>query len=139
DADRAVLDRTGIRALRREPEFRTPLPKPGWSLEAADDGAPDAWAEAEARREEGARVADPRLCYACKQHFTELHHYYDQLCPPCAELNWHKREQTADLRGRVVVVTGGRVEIGYQAATKLLRAGAEVLVVTRFHRYAARR
>src|SRR5215470_20398205 len=28
DADRAILDQTGIRALRKEPVFRTPLPKP---------------------------------------------------------------------------------------------------------------
>ena len=139
DADRALLDRTGIRALRREPVFRTPLPRPEWSLEASDDGEPDEWAEAEARREEGARVADARLCYVCKTHFHELHHFYDQMCPPCAELNWHKREQTADLRGRVVLITGARVKIGYQAAIKLLRAGAEVLVATRFPRDAARR
>ena len=47
--------------------------------------------------------------------------------------------QTADLRGRVVLVTGARVKIGYQAAIKLLRAGAEVIVATRFPRDAARR
>jgi NAD(P)-dependent dehydrogenase (short-subunit alcohol dehydrogenase family) len=138
-ADRALLDRTGIRTLRREPVFPTPLPRPEWTLEASEDGEPDAWAEAEARREEGARVADARLCYACKTHFHELHHFYDQMCPRCAELNWRKREQTADLRGRVMLVTGARVKIGYQAAMKLLRAGAEVIVATRFPRDAARR
>jgi NAD(P)-dependent dehydrogenase (short-subunit alcohol dehydrogenase family) len=138
-ADRSLLDQTGIRALRREPVFRTPLPKPSWPLELADDNEPDEWAEAEARREEGARVADARLCYVCKSHFHELHHFYDQLCPPCAELNFAKREQTADLRGRTVLITGGRVKIGYQAAVKLLRAGADVIVATRFPRDAARR
>jgi NAD(P)-dependent dehydrogenase (short-subunit alcohol dehydrogenase family) len=139
EADRTLLDGTGIRALRREPVFRTPLPKPEWPLELAEDGAGDEWAEAEARREEGARVADARLCYVCKDHFHELHHFYDQLCPACAELNFAKREQSADLRGRVVLVTGARVKIGYQAAVKLLRAGADVLVATRFPRDAARR
>ena len=142
DADRALLDGTGIRALRREPVFRTPLPKPEWSLEASEDGAEDAWAEAEARREDGTgapRVETARLCYVCKTHFHELHHFYDQMCPPCAELNWQKREQTADLRGRVVLITGARVKIGYQAAVKLLRAGANVIVATRFPRDAARR
>src|SRR5215475_2070671 len=131
-ADRAQLDRTGIRALRKEPVFRTPLPKPEWSLEASEDGEPDEWAEAEASRAEGARVADARLCYVCKTHFHDLHHFYDQMCPACAELNWQKREQSADLRGRTVLVTGARVKIGYQAAVKLLRAGADVLVATRF-------
>jgi NAD(P)-dependent dehydrogenase (short-subunit alcohol dehydrogenase family) len=153
EADRALLDQTGIRALRREPVFRTPLPKPEWALEAAipgmgagegadgegDTADADAWAEAEARRADGARVADARLCYVCKRHFHELHHFYDQMCPACAELNYRKREQTADLHGRVVLVTGGRVKIGYQAAVKLVRAGAEVIVATRFPRDAARR
>jgi NAD(P)-dependent dehydrogenase (short-subunit alcohol dehydrogenase family) len=143
DADRALLDQTGIRALRREPVFRTPLPKPAdMELDAPirdDEGEPDEWAEAEANRSEGARVADARLCYVCKTHFTELHHFYDQMCPPCAELNYAKRTETADCRGRVVLITGARVKIGYQAAIKLLRAGADVIVATRFPRDAARR
>ncbi len=172
EADRAVLDQTGIRALRKEPVFRTPLPRPQMALDAPvrDDAEPDAWAAAEARRADdaeaaapgleagseadaeadaenehddrpraGARVETARLCYVCKTDFHELHHFYDQMCPPCAELNYAKREQTADLRGRVMLVTGARVKIGYQAAMKLLRAGAEVIVATRFPRDAARR
>ncbi|HEY5922097.1 MAG TPA: SDR family oxidoreductase [Kofleriaceae bacterium] len=142
EADRAILDQTGIRALRREPVFRTPLPKPQWTaLDAPlrDDEGDDEWAAAEARREEGARVEHPRQCYVCKIEFHELHHFYDQMCPPCAELNFAKREQTADMRGRVALVTGARVKIGYQAAVMLLRAGAEVIVATRFPRDAARR
>ena len=170
EADRAALDQTGIRALRKAPVFRTPLPRPAMPLDAPvrDGGGPgapdardardardagdagdagdacDAWAEAEARRAEGAvprgaRVEAARLCYVCKTEFHELHHFYDQLCPPCAELNYRKRAQTADLRGRVALVTGGRVKIGYQAAIKLLRAGAEVVVATRFPRDCARR
>jgi len=146
DADRAILDQTGIRALRREPVFRTPLPKPADMLldEPIRDEVElvDAWAAAEARREEAAdapRVELGRMCYVCKTSFHELHHFYDQMCPACAELNWQKRNQTADLRGRVALVTGARVKIGYQAAMFLLRAGAEVLVATRFPRDAARR
>lgn len=145
DADRALLDQVGIRALRREPVFRAPLPKPEWTaLDAPlrDDEGEDAWARAEARREdrsEGVRVETARLCYVCKASFHELHAFYDQMCAACAEENFAKREQTADLRGRVALVTGGRVKIGYQAALKLLRAGADVLVATRFPRDAARR
>jgi NAD(P)-dependent dehydrogenase (short-subunit alcohol dehydrogenase family) len=145
DADRAVLDQTGIRALRKEPVFRTPLPRPAMALDAPvrDDAEPDAWAQAEARRADAPgdapRVETARLCYVCKTEFHELHHFYDQMCPPCAALNYAKRDQTADLRGRVALVTGARVKIGYQAAMKLLRAGAEVIVATRFPRDAARR
>ena len=75
----------------------------------------------------------------CKKHFTEVHHFYDQMCPPCAELNFAKRTETADLRGRVALLTGGRVKIGYQAGIKLLRAGASLIVSTRFPRDATPR
>ncbi|TWQ49590.1 SDR family oxidoreductase, partial [Xanthomonas vasicola] len=77
--------------------------------------------------------------YVCKQKFTELHHFYDQMCPACAELNFFKRTETADLRGRIALLTGGRVKIGYQAGLKLLRAGAELIVTTRFPRDSAAR
>ncbi|HEY1814146.1 MAG TPA: SDR family NAD(P)-dependent oxidoreductase [Kofleriaceae bacterium] len=157
DADRARLDQLGIRALRREPVFRTPLPKPTFAaLDAPvrDDEGDDPWAAAEARRPEpgasgeaasGGRADDDtrvelaRMCYVCKREFNELHFFYDQLCPECAAFNYAKREQTADLRGRVALITGARVKIGYQAAILLLRAGAAVIVATRFPRDAARR
>src|SRR5439155_15801784 len=86
-----------------------------------------------------ARVGDLVHCYVCKQKYTEVHHFYDQLCPTCAELNFAKRTETADLRGRVALLTGGRVKIGYQAGIKLLRAGASVIVTTRFPRDSAAR
>lgn len=59
--------------------------------------------------------------------------------PTCAELNFFKRTETADLRGRVALLTGGRVKIGYQAGLKLLRSGAELIVTTRFPRDSAAR
>src|SRR6185369_1346383 len=43
------------------------------------------------------------------------------------------------LRGRVALLTGGRVKIGYQAGLKLLRAGARLIVTTRFPRDSAAR
>eukprot|EP00913_Durusdinium_trenchii_P035809 g33508.t1 len=60
------------------------------------------------------------------------HHFYHQLCPRCADHNWEKRHQTADMNGMVCVVTGGRVRIGYRIVLKLLRAGAFVLTTTRY-------
>ena len=69
--------------------------------------------------------------------YTTIHHFYDQLCPACAELNFRKRTELADLRGRVALLTGGRVKIGYQAGIKLLRAGAQLIVTTRFPRDSA--
>ncbi|HSU92956.1 MAG TPA: SDR family oxidoreductase, partial [Gemmatimonadaceae bacterium] len=55
------------------------------------------------------------------------------------QLNFVKRTELADLRGRVALLTGGRVKIGYQAGLKLLRAGARLIVTTRFPRDSAAR
>ncbi len=80
-----------------------------------------------------------QACYVCKQQYTELHFHYDSMCPPCADRNWLKRTATADLSGRVALVTGARVKIGYEIALFLLRAGCRVIATTRFACDAARR
>ena len=73
-----------------------------------------------------------RDCYVCKQPFAKVHRYYDSMCEPCGDFNYAKREQSADLSGQYALITGARVKIGYQASLKLLRAGAHVIVTTRF-------
>ena len=50
-----------------------------------------------------------RNCYICKSDFRKVHPFYDSLCGECAEFNWEKREQTADLAGRTALLTGSRV------------------------------
>ncbi len=84
-------------------------------------------------------VIEPQHCYVCKRRYVELHHFYDQLCCTCGEFNYAKRTESADLGGRVALLTGGRVKIGYQAGIKLLRAGARLVVTTRFPRDCAAR
>ncbi len=86
-----------------------------------------------------ANLSNRRHCYVCKRKYATIHYFYDQLCPACAEFNFAKRTELADLRGRVALLTGGRVKIGYQAGLKLLRAGAELIVTTRFPRDSAAR
>ena len=54
-------------------------------------------------------------------------------------MNFAARTELADLRGRVALLTGGRVKIGYQAGLKLLRSGARLIVTTRFPHNAASR
>jgi len=128
--EEAVLHQTGIRELRRRPVFTTPniFPPEGFVQNDTEDNQPEI-------RES----IEPQHCYVCKQKYTRIHHFYDQLCPDCAEFNFAKRTETADLRGRVALLTGGRVKIGYQAGLKLLRAGASLIVTTRFPRDSAKR
>jgi NAD(P)-dependent dehydrogenase (short-subunit alcohol dehydrogenase family) len=121
--DEEALHKTGIRELRRKPVFTTPNVFPPRQLAAPERPA--------------AQVEDH--CYVCKEKYAELHHFYDQLCPRCAALNFGKRTELADLRGRVALLTGGRVKIGYQAGLKLLRCGASLVVTTRFPRDSAAR
>jgi NAD(P)-dependent dehydrogenase (short-subunit alcohol dehydrogenase family) len=90
-------------------------------------------------KKDEAELHYPRSCYVCKRRFTRLHQFYDQLCPDCAALNWEKRNQVADLRGRVVLLTGCRVKIGFECGLKLLRCGATVIATTRFPHDCARR
>jgi len=78
------------------------------------------------------QLNERRACYICKGRYRDLHHFYDALCPMCATLNFHKRHQTASLTGKVAVVTGARVKIGFHAALKLLRAGCSVVATSRF-------
>ncbi|WP_457383273.1 SDR family NAD(P)-dependent oxidoreductase [Rhodanobacter sp. TND4EL1] len=132
EAEESVLNQTGIRALRRRPVFTTP------NLFAPEnfqphDVAPDL---------DGAQPREsiePKHCYVCKKKYSTIHFFYDQMCPDCAAFNYAKRNELADLSGRVALLTGGRVKIGYQAGLKLLRAGAELIVTTRFPRDSAAR
>ncbi|WP_198145109.1 SDR family NAD(P)-dependent oxidoreductase [Microscilla marina] len=73
-----------------------------------------------------------RNCYSCNTPYQKAHPFYHRLCPACAELNYTCRSLAPDLRGRKVILTGGRVKIGYAAALKLLRCGAELTLTTRF-------
>src|SRR6188768_3053776 len=114
--DRKAIEQAGLRVQRRSPVF-APLwlepPKP----EDID---------------ERPLLNKERDCYICKQPFAKVHRYYDSMCEPCGDFNYAKRGQSADLSGHYALVTGARVKIGYQAALKLLRAGAHVIVTTRF-------
>lgn len=81
----------------------------------------------------------PRPCYICKEPFTRLHHFYDKMCGRCAKVNFDKRYQSANLSGKIALVTGARIKIGYEICLKLLRAGCMVIATSRFPRDAADR
>ena len=115
--DRAIKEGTGRVRLDPDPEYIPPK-----------EGLP-----------EGSTLIRPNHCYICKQAYHDVHFFYHQLCPACAEVNHEKRMQSADLTGRYAILTGGRIKIGFEIALKLLRAGAHVVVTTRFPEDAAQR
>ena len=121
--DRKVMDQAGLRIQRRSPVYA-----PLWLERPKPDGL-----------NEGPEYRQERACYVCKKPFAVRHRYYDSLCVACGDFNYAKREQTADLSGHYALVTGARVKIGFQASLKLLRAGAHVIVTTRFPIDAAER
>ncbi len=127
--DRAARSMTGIRKAREQAVFTAPENV----LLAA---GPTSSADSEKETNE---LKSPRNCYVCKVEFTRLHFFYDSMCAKCAELNYQKRFQTASLAGQVAVITGGRLKIGYHATTMMLRAGARVVMSTRFPIDAAQR
>ena len=139
----AVKHESGIRALRRQPTFTTPnvfAPKNFIPQDIHEPVKALGTGEAEAEeRDERRELIESQHCYICKNHYTTLHPFYDQMCVPCGDFNYAKRMEMADLSGRVALLTGGRVKIGYQAGLKLLRCGAHLVVTTRFPRDSAER
>ncbi len=123
DHDKAIRKAAGIREARERAVFVAPQ----FQLPSAEP-PPDA------------RLLEiPRDCYVCKVEFRQLHHFYDTMCWKCGELNYSKRFQSASLHGKVALITGARVKIGFQASLMMLRAGASVIATTRFPHDAAER
>ena len=118
-----TLAQTGIRTLRQKPIYHSPNVFPPREFEQQ---------EVESESTAYRATEEVQCCYVCKKSYSHIHHFYDQMCPACADLNFNKRTELADLRGRVALLTGGRVKIGYQAGLKLLRSGAHLIVTTRF-------
>ncbi|HEX8016240.1 MAG TPA: SDR family NAD(P)-dependent oxidoreductase, partial [Flavobacterium sp.] len=74
----------------------------------------------------------PKNCYCCNKAYKLAHSFYTRFCPACAEENYEKRFQNINLKGRNVILTGGRVKVGFATALKLLRNNANVVLTTRF-------
>jgi NAD(P)-dependent dehydrogenase (short-subunit alcohol dehydrogenase family) len=148
--DEGLRRATGIQQLRRAPVFVTPFPALPQAGSDASEWRPELPPDEPARAVEpagatpgeggdGPELLEAGKCYVCKKPFRRLHAFYDQMCQACGAENFERRSATVDLRGRVALVTGARVKIGYQAAILLLRAGCSVVACTRFPRDAAAR
>ena len=125
ERDDAVLQETGIRMLRRKPVFNTPniFPPENFAQQGtgAGGGSLRSIATSASRSSRRSIISTIRCVLRARSSTSR------------------KRTELADLRGRVALLTGGRVKIGYQAGLKLLRAGAELIVTTRFPRDSAQR
>jgi NAD(P)-dependent dehydrogenase (short-subunit alcohol dehydrogenase family) len=117
--DREIREATAIRQVRKEAVFVAPPPLPA------------------GERRDGPTLEKSRNCYVCKQEYRTVHHFYDAMCVECGDFNYAKRFHTAKLDGQYALITGARLKIGQQAALMLLRAGAHVIVTTRFPHDAA--
>ncbi|WP_287564411.1 SDR family oxidoreductase, partial [Desulfobacter sp.] len=122
--ERQMRAQTGIRKAREASVFSAPPRLEGPAVESPKAAE---------------LLNSPRNCYVCKAEFTLLHHFYDSMCPECAQLNYQKRFQTASLEGQIAVITGSRLKIGYQATLMMLKAGARVIATTRFPKDSALR
>jgi NAD(P)-dependent dehydrogenase (short-subunit alcohol dehydrogenase family) len=120
--DRRTIAETEIRVARTAPVYVAPTPSLPFE-----------------RRTDERELETARFCYVCKAAYKKLHFFYDSMCQACGDFNYAKRFESTPLTGRVALVTGGRVKIGYQASLKLLRAGATVIVTTRFPHDSAQR
>lgn len=131
------LNQTGIRQLRRQkrniisPQLLTP--HSSISIEEEHDKSGEECQDASCQPQKKQKLEHiTRKCYVCKELTGDIHHFYDRMCQPCGDLNYQKRHQTADLTGKVALLTGGRIKIGYEAGLILLRAGASLIVTSRF-------
>ncbi|MBK7857082.1 MAG: SDR family NAD(P)-dependent oxidoreductase [Archangiaceae bacterium] len=122
ERDKATRAEVQIRTVRAQPVYVAPQLPSG-----------------EERKAPERELETPRHCYVCKAEFKKLHFFYDTMCTACGDLNHAKRFQTAPLEGKVALITGARVKIGYQASLMLLRSGARVIATTRFPLDAAER
>src|SRR4029450_5180742 len=70
-----TLAGTGIRALRQKPIYHSPNVFPPREFEQQDvESEPTAY-----------RATDEvQCCYVCKESYSHIHHFYDQMCPTCA-------------------------------------------------------
>lgn len=79
-----------------------------------------------------------RKCYICRFVLLGSHPLYSELCIPCGDFNLSEAglslPEKLSLRSKSAVVTGGRVNLGFHTALRLLRCGANVIVSSRYPR-----
>lgn len=101
-------------------------------------------AEARLKQRSGTTPAKPR-CYMCCRMRSSVgtHDLYPSLCIDCGDFNLSSSNQSLPAKLRLsrkhALVTGGRINLGYHTALRLLRCGAYVIVSSRYPADAASR
>lgn len=84
--------------------------------------------------------ASRQKCYMCRMPHACFRTDKDaKMCPSCVKLNATMRAHTPNVKGQYILITGGRIKVGYHTALAFLRAGAHVMVTTRFPKDALER
>ncbi|KAJ5612535.1 hypothetical protein N7510_005729 [Penicillium lagena] len=84
-------------------------------------------------------------CYICCYRFpdSEAHELYPSLCRSCGMFNIASSRlslpEKLNLSGKTALITGGRINLGYHTALRMLRCGARVIVSSRYPGDAATR
>lgn len=85
------------------------------------------------QRERGGQF---KKCYMCNYLLTNPHTLYQSLCVPCGSFNLQESTlslpENLNLSHKTALVTGGRVNLGFHIALRLLRCGAHVIVSSRY-------
>ncbi|VUC34646.1 unnamed protein product [Clonostachys rosea] len=78
-------------------------------------------------------------CYICRHTVIDtrdLHPVFTAMCKPCGDFNLAgsviSLPGRLDLEGKTAFVTGGRINLGFHTALRLLRCGAKVIVSSRY-------
>lgn len=89
-----------------------------------------------AERKQWTGVGGRKACYICRFFTTSTHPLYPSLCHPCGEFNISSSAisspQNLRLEGKVALITGGRINLGFHTALRLLRCGSSVIVTSRY-------
>ena len=75
-----------------------------------------------------------KTCYICKKKLgtNNISKFYGSMCQKCGDYNYSFRTMQLDFKGRIAVVTGGRIKIGFYIVKKLLSYGCQVITTSRF-------
>ncbi len=89
-----------------------------------------------AERKQWSGIGRRRSCYICRFFITSAHPLYPSLCHSCGEFNISSSAislpQNLRLEGKTALVTGGRINLGFHTALRMLRCGSSVIVTSRY-------